>query len=355
VPTGDRFLTKGFQMSDSNGPSEPSFPLDIESMHRAMHEARAIAEEVLQEVLARNPYATLEELNAALQERASTINLRPQRDLGGLSPEQMQRLLSADWETRGGAIRLHAALTLEELAPSHTLHNTRVFLRYLEEHGAIKATAADNLPRAAVAALVERMRWPAGYVDELHAINKVLNEQDVFSLHVLRVTLELAGLIKRRKASFSLTRRGAQLLADERAGELFALLFRTTFRRFNLAYLDAIAPVPEFQSTLPFSLFRLAQVAEQWKRPEELSGEVVLPFVRARLPATPSFDEAALMLELRLLEPLEGFGVLEKRAVPTRGRIRPIFAYRKTRLYDRFLRFHLPPTLPRPRGSRGDS
>jgi hypothetical protein len=337
-------------MSDSNGPPEPPFPLDVEHMRKLMQQARATAEEVLREELARNPGASLEDLNAALQKHSETMNRRPQQEMGGLSPTQVRQLLSDGWEGRAGAVRLNSALTLKDLETSRTLYNARVFLRYLEEQGQAKATSAGNLSRAAVAALLERMQWPAGFVEEVHKYSKVLNEMEVFPIHVLRLVLDLGGLIKRRTGKFSLTRRGATMLADEQAGELFALLFRTTFRKLNLGYLDGLPPVPDFQNTVAYPLYRLGQVMGNWKLPEEVVDRVVLPFLRSQLPPEEYMDPLALMLVTRLLRPLESFGLVEQNEVPDKRRLLPSHAYRKTPLYDRFLRFHLPPMLPQPRG-----
>jgi hypothetical protein len=334
-------------MPGSNGPPKPPDSPEAEYMRSLMREAQAAAEEALQEELARNPGATLDELNAALQERALTMNHRAQQGMGGLSPDQVRRLVDDSWEARG-AVRLNLALSPDDLASSRTWHNARVFLRYLEDHGPVRATATGNLSRATVQDLVEAMRWPEGFVEDLHEYNKVLNELDVFPLHVLRLVLDLAGLIKRRSGKFSLTRRGGEMLADERSGELFVLLFRTTFRKLNLGYLDRNEPIPDFQHTLAYVLYRLSRVADAWERPEELIGRVVLPYLRARLPPEPYYDPLALVLELRLLRPLEGFGLIEKRVAGNAERAYPRHAYRKTPLYDRFLRFHLPPTLPLP-------
>ena len=54
---------------------------------------------------------------------------------------------------------------------------------------------------------------------------------------------------------------------------------------------------------------------------------------------TEDADEAARQLETRVLEPLTGFGLLEKRRLPGGHRYLPQYEYRKSRLYDRFIRF----------------
>jgi hypothetical protein len=338
-------------MPDSNGnPKLPGSAPARDHVHNLLDEARAAAEEVLQEELARNPNASIEELNAALQQRAFAINHRPQKEMGNLSPDQVRRLLADDWTGPGGVLRLNSTLTLADLEGSQMLHNARVFLAYLHEQGALRATATGNLPRAAVKTFIDSMRWRATYIEELLRYSKVINERDAYPLHVLRVVLDLAGLIKKQKGRFSLTRQGAAMMAEERAGALFVLLFRTHFRTLNLGYLDRLPALPDFQQTIAYPLFRLGIEAETWKLPEELADRVVLPFLRAQLPEDDYGDRLAHIVETRVLSPLEGFGLIESREHPKKGRIYPDQAYRKTRLYDRFLRFNLPPILPRGRG-----
>lgn len=299
--------------------------------------------EMAAELLRANPDASLDELNATLQVRIEAANRRPQAELGGLAPTQVANLLNADWERGDGALRLNSGLPLDMLAHARMLTNARTFLALLKDRGEIRATGAGNLPRAAVTELTERMEWPDGYVERLHEYHKALNEPDVFPLHVVRVLLGLAGLLKLRKGKFSITRRGTEMGAEAQAGELFALLFRTQFRTMNLGYLNPRVPdVPLFQRTVAFSLHRFGRLAEKWHTPEELlAGRIVLPIVRDEVPPGPTLDLLPFLVGAQLLRPLVEFGLAEVREVPHKGRGWPDQAYRKTRLFDRFLSFDL--------------
>lgn len=317
-------------------------PGGLVSLRQGAEAALREAAEALQQIMAENPAATLGELNALLGSAAGSFNARPQADLGGLSPAEAQRLLDADWEGAGSAVRLNEALTLDDLASSRTLHDARLFLEILGTQGEVKATPKGNLPRAFVAAFRERMREPAPAGRDWLSGRKIVNEEDVMALHLTRILLELGGLVKRRKGLFSMTRAGEKLAGDEAAGKLFATLFRTHFRRFNLAYLDGVQPVPALQHTVAFSLYRFGRGGGDWKRPEELSGEMVLPAVREELPEDPHFDRVSLITETRVLRPLEGFGLAESKELPREpGQWRDPRAYRKTPLFDRFLGFEL--------------
>ena len=51
--------------------------------------------------------------------------------------------------------------------------------------------------------------------------NKVLNEEDVFSLHIIKIVCEIGKLINGRSKRFLVSGKYKNLLADEKAGELY--------------------------------------------------------------------------------------------------------------------------------------
>jgi hypothetical protein len=312
----------------------------------ALEQARRMAEQAVQELLRRNPNASLDEINAALEARNREYNRRPQPELGGLSPEQMQRLISDDW-SGDGVVRLNTSLPLEMLGDSPTLYNARLLLRMLVERSSVRATVAGNLPRSVVAEFRDRLRLPPDLPAEY--LTGARNEEDVFPLHVVRVLLDLAGLIKRRKGAFSATRRGSDLLADERAGELFARLFETHFRTLNLGYLDRmLVDAPGFQHTIAYALYRFGRIDPGWASPATIAEAVVLDSVRMELPGSEYRDWAAAITEARLLRTLTRFGLAELRELPREGSLVGDREYRRTPLFEHFLSF----ALDSPRVSR---
>jgi len=307
-----------------------------------LRQVRTMAEEVLEQTLAANPDATIEELSAAFAPVSAGYNRRPQVELGGLSPAEVARLLDADWEGAPSAIRLDATLPADELEPSLTLDDARLVLTLLAEQGSVKATPRGNFPRAFVAGFRARTRPRQTGRAAWDEASKILNEEDLFSLHLARVLLELSGLIKRRKGIISRTRRGEQLTGTDHAGALFATLVRTHFRRLNLAYLDGADPAPGLQRTIGFTLYQFGRVGADWKTAAELGGALVLPAVSETLPTNAYFDERALLLEMRFLRPLEGFGLARSREVPRPpGEPLTRHSWCKTPLFDRFLTFDL--------------
>ena len=286
-------------------------------------------------------FESLEEAQAFIERAAAAYNQQPQDELGGLSPAQMHDLLQGDWFT-AGPLRLNLEIGPDDVRDADLLANARTFLTAVQEAGGIRATSADNLPRAFVALMLERLRFPAGRVEDIRRYHKTINERDVSVLHVLRVILEVAKLVRRLRGKFVLRPAGRELLAESRAGTLYVRLFRSVLREFNLAYLDRAGPESHaLQYTIAFSLYRLSTAARDWRDPYELATEVVLPNVYDEM-VDPRWDNAApIRIAARLLPPLVWFGLLERRDLPSPNSFDRPYQVRKTDLFDRFIRFRL--------------
>jgi len=258
----------------------------------------------------------------------------------GLNPAQFGALITDELDGQG-VIKFNQELALEELTGASLLANARIFLNEVSKSGGIKATAQGNLPRKYVMQMVEAMVWPEGYVEHLWSVNKVLNEIDVHPLHIIRILLELAGLIHKVKGSFRVKAKYKHLLEDNSAGALYALLFKTHFSKFNLAYLDRVRGIPIFQHMIAYPLFVLLRIGDDWHRPEELAPSLLLPQVVAELPRAQDRDHGVWVVINRLIKPLISFGLLEKRKVGSEEKSVSLTGYeaRKSRLFGRFLSF----------------
>jgi hypothetical protein len=300
-------------------------------------DVRAMVEEILRS----NPGASAEEINRQLARRMNAYNAAAQADLGGLSPDRMHQLLFGDW-IGSGALRLNDRLSLDELADAALFADARTLLDYVATEGPVKETAARNLPRAAVAALLPRLRaprsWQASYTDEGM---RVRNEQDVLWLWPLRHCLLFASLLVRRKG-LRISRRGRELLEDDRAGELYALLFHTLFRTLNLTLLSRDDRHAGLQSTVAYTFYKLRSEAREWTSSEALAESAWLESAkdpRMEWEAWSDADHRHYTLRHRVLDPLVEFGLLDDRTVPTGDRLMEKVEFRVTPLFDRFLRF----------------
>jgi hypothetical protein len=289
--------------------------------------------------MASRDFRSLEDVNAFLQRRMDEYNAAPQAELGGLSPVQMYDLLSGDWKG-SGPLRL-AVLPPDVVAGSAFVGTARLLLQAAGVKGGLQATATGNLGRAVVREMLDRMAWPEYDRDEFQFAGKVLNETDVWALHIVRLVLGMARLLRRRSGRFHTTQLGRTLSVEEAAGLLQVDLFRTLFRQLNLVYLAPVGPEPTdpIQSRAALLFLRLAAADDAWRSADQW--EAVLapdaPPVREVHGIRLSFFGA------RWLRPLEWFGLLEGRDVAGEYPNVPRREYRRTPLAVAFLRF--PPEM----------
>lgn len=295
----------------------------------------------IEALLRRKPNATQADMQAVLDRLQSTYNDRPQADLHGLSPNQAHALLSERWDGKG-PIRWATDLPLEVVEGTPWGNNARLLLEHVAEAGRVKMTTSGNLPRNSVASLVPRVRWSEDMDPEIFR-DRIRKEQDGWTLHVTRITLEEAGLLKRRHGVMTLTKRGEEMRRDDRGGALFGLLFQTMFGRMNLEYVAQMGvDAPGFQAAIAATLYLYGRTEPRWELGHDVASRVLLPFVRDAVRSRfGGSDSTGAVTERRFLHVLEGFGLVEFRQTPP-GRlgIREE-EFRRTPLFDRFLRFEV--------------
>jgi len=224
-------------------------------------------------------------------------------------------LLVADWDSATGPIRFSSALTLSDLAGADFFQNTRLLLGALAAGNGSTATATGNLTRAFVAQLFDRLTLAAPTRESIRKVCKVLNEQDVWPLHLARVVAECAGLVVRRNKRFQLTKAGRSSLPDDQAGVLYRRLFLAYFRRFDLHYDFHLRHVPGIQETMAVILWRLDAVARDWTPVRGLAPQLLLPGVLQQLHAamTSTYDTEEWILGGYVLDPLFDLGLIERK------------------------------------------
>ncbi len=291
--------------------------------------------EAIKRELGTRVFGSLEEVQAFLQQRVAQYNAAPQAELGGLSPAQMHELLTGDWQTTG-LLRLQPPPP-DDVQRSPFVANAAILLSAASAKAGLKATAAGNLSRAVVREMVEQMRWPEYDREDFWHLNKVLNEEDVWPLHIVRLTLGTARLLRRRKGAFHATPRGRALAVAGEGGALLVHLFRTFFREINLAYLSRLGPEEQdpLQWRAALLFLRLVTADEGWRSPEEW--ERVLAHDRPPPPVIGGRPWSSF--QARWLRPLEWFGLLEGREVPGEFPQYPEREYRRTTLATTVLRF----------------
>ena len=244
------------------------------------------------------------------------INLAPEPGGPKAFDAFVLRLLQTDWESATGPMRLSASLTLSDLGDAPFLQHTRVLLAGLATDQGTPATATGNLNRAFVGKLFDRLALAKPYRDSIRSVCKVINEQDLWPLHLARVVAELAHLVTRRNKRFQLTRAGQELLTDDQAGALYRRVFLAYFRRFDLQYDFRFRKVPLIQQSMAVILWRLDTVAREWSPMRGLARQILMQSVFGQLHAAMTFphDTEEWILAGYVLEPLFDLGLIERKS-----------------------------------------
>jgi hypothetical protein len=139
----------------------------------------------------------------------------------------------------GGAIRLAADLTANELQKSVMAQNALVLLHAAADGPGLKLklTATGNLSRAVVAEIWKLFTWPGyGMTGEIQ-LHKVINERDFLLLYFVRHTVQAAKLVRKHKGHLTITPAGRRLLEAQNSRAVQAILFHAVFWTLDLSYL----------------------------------------------------------------------------------------------------------------------
>lgn len=212
------------------------------------------------ELLSRQPVQSLEHLQALTAEVVNRRNRTPRADFHGLTPEQMHHLLHFPF-TSPHLVAFPDPIegTLE--APLLTLF--RLLAEGVGEAG-VKPTATGNLPRALCREIALRFLGEEEYQSQLRwgAIQK---EVDFSGLHVARIVAGMAGLLRKYKGRFVLTREYLRRLATAGDAGVYPALFRAYVGKFNWLYGTRFPDAPFLQHSFLFSLYLLSRLGNDWR------------------------------------------------------------------------------------------
>jgi|GEM_PF-1655173 len=286
---------------------------------------------------------SLAALNANLQENFTAYNDTPQAGLGGFSPEMLSALSRYPWDTPECPLKLNAEVSAEQLAGVRRLRETRDFLQQVQNKPRIKATPKGNLPRSFVNEMVDIFLDPS-QKEKLFAYNKVLNEEDLFSLHETRLVCKLCGLLTLRKGYYTVSKRAAKLLAPGQEGALYQWLFMAYFRKYNVGYrFNRGIDLDWLQRETSYILMPLQQHAEKWIDPSAHTERWLHPMTLQQLEeevSDLSYVSPADAIERYFIVPFELWGLLEVERKKKKY-FDEIQRIRKTPLFDAFIKFKM--------------
>jgi hypothetical protein len=289
----------------------------------------------------------LADINRKLAEKSRLHNLAPDPEMGGLSPEQVSRLIYYPWEADDFPMQMSNDLPLTSCERSRLFRNCRKLLIAIHAAGGVKITSGGNLTRAFVAQMTESLEINQENLAFTRKYKKTINEEDVWEIHLTRIICLCAKLIRSYKGKFRVLKKAEKLLDERHAGKLYKQLFIGLFTEFNLAYMDGRCPCHAIQRTFPYILYRLGKLTwDHWRTIEEMPAEVLLPAVLAEVEdecATSYSQSAYELLSYRALMPLVELGLLDGQQIDAPHGFSILKTVTLSPLFNEFLSF---PVLP---------
>ncbi|MFT5114225.1 MAG: hypothetical protein ACI8P9_003559 [Parasphingorhabdus sp.] len=241
----------------------------------------------LHQALEARQFNSLEELQAFAEQHMQQQNRSAQGGFHGLSPEQMHCLLNFPF-TSPQLVHFPEVLDSVPKAPILTLFE--LLTEAIGKQG-LKPTAKGNLPRnfCREAGL---LYWGDQKYQRNTRFGSINREDDFLDLHVTRLVAELAGLIRKYKGRFILSRECRKLLAKDGLASVYPRLLGTYVQQFNWGYWDHYPDLRFIQQSFLFTLYVLTQQGATW-RPNEYYEDSFLhafPAVLNEVPPEPVFS-----------------------------------------------------------------
>jgi hypothetical protein len=214
----------------------------------------------LRQALEGRQFNSLEEAQAFAEQYMQQRNQRSLDEFQGLSPEQMYRMLNFPF-TSPELVCFPEVLDITPAAPILTLFS--LLAEAIGGQG-LKPTAKGNLPRkfCREAALIY---WGKETYQERTRYGGINKEDDFSDLHIIRLVTELAGLVRKYKGRFILSRDCRKLLAGNGLAVIYPTLFRTFVDQFNWAYQDGYPELRFIQTAFLFTLYLLKRYGDTWR------------------------------------------------------------------------------------------
>lgn len=211
--------------------------------------------EELEELLSNQDINLMEDLQAALNTITAKQNHTQHDDFLGLSSEQVHRMLYFPYDTPE-LFQFSTQLNIEAEAPILML--IECIASAIDEKGLLATKAKGNLPQKLCKTAWDDYKQHYA-TKSIHAAMTVNKEDDFLELQVVRITLELAGLLRKTRGRFYLTKKYQKIIKESGLKGLYPIIFKAFCLQFNWAYSDGFDDVPFIQQSFLFSLYLLKQ------------------------------------------------------------------------------------------------
>jgi len=232
---------------------------DLDRTGEGQRTTGSVMDEV-KELLKGKDFASLDEVNAFVRQHMEQRNQAPLDDFHGLSSEQIHRFLHFPFDTPS-LVSYPSVFDTEPKAPILSLF--KMLADAIGEDG-LKATATGNLPRTFCRESA-RKYWGEEEYQRHSRYGELRSEPEFRDLHIARLVAELAGLIRKYKGKFILSKACRTLLAEQGQAGIYRLLFEAYVKKYNWAYGDHLGEIHFLQQSFLFTLYLLAKYGGEWR------------------------------------------------------------------------------------------
>lgn len=208
----------------------------------------------------RNP-KDIDELNQILLEEMQRHNDSPTPEFCGISPNQMRFLLYDPFNDNSPFGFQNPTPAALDGCPFFLLAEDMLRRTVLTSSPFKMTTSSTALPVKIVKELYEHSAMKDEYVES--GITKLYKESDCDFIHVCKIVLEQAGVVRKQHNKWYLTKKGEKLARPSQRAALFQEVFQAFTMKYNWAYLDLYDHPTAGQMAFAFSLSLLAHFGSE--------------------------------------------------------------------------------------------
>jgi len=189
-----------------------------------------------------------------IESQIQFLNNKSIDDFLGLTPSQMFYLIH-DTFGKNSPIRLSDKIDDNILDQIPIFRIAEEYLKIIQREKQIKLTPIGAHTRKVIYELYDKRFLLEDMIES--GITKVGREEDFTAIHNARLTLEIAGLVKKTNNKLSLTQKANKIFVSNDRQQLFKLFFQTFTSKFAWSYNDGYTNESVGQLGWAFSIIML--------------------------------------------------------------------------------------------------
>ena len=211
------------ELADKDGRPVPSFM----EYQNSPNQASSLLSE-MKEKLENQNFGSLDEINAYFSKEMGQRNSRGLSDFLGLSPEEMQRLLTGSVDDSRFLVTLNPDPDIDLVSQSRIIRHGAKYLELLVEQGGfLPLTPKGNLKLDACHKILDAL------MTELPRRFSLRSEDDIYDSLLLRMMMEDLGYTKTLKTKVTITKKGARLWEKKDWSRLYLELIRLDLEEYD--------------------------------------------------------------------------------------------------------------------------